>query len=251
MKIGIMDSGIGGITVLKVALQNMSSSDFIYYADTIHAPYGTKPKKEVKQYIFNVVNFLVQHSIDALVIACNTATSIAVKELRTMYSFPIVGMEPAVNLAVKVNPLKKILVFATPLTLKEEKYKLLVNKFNQQHLINSHPLPELVRFAENYIFDDTTVLNYLSNQLKSYNLEEYGTVVLGCTHFPFFKNHFKKILPAHIKIIDGHQGTINHLKTLLSYDNTSIQTNKSKITFYYSGELDVDNKILRKYLDLY
>ena len=126
MKVGIFDSGIGGITVLKTAIERLPQVEYIYYSDNLHVPYGTKPKEEVVGYVKDVVRFLVDEGVDAILIACNTATSVAVNELRRMYDIPIIGMEPAVKLALDDNESGKVLVTATPLSLKEEKYKNLI-----------------------------------------------------------------------------------------------------------------------------
>ena len=125
MKIGFFDSGIGGLTVLSEALKRLPNHEYLYYADTVHAPYGPKPKEEVREYVFKAIEFLVNEGAQIIVIACNTATSIAVSELRQKYSIPIIGMEPAVKPAIESveNSTKRVLVTATPLTLKEEKLK--------------------------------------------------------------------------------------------------------------------------------
>lgn len=248
MKIGIFDSGVGGITVLKEALNQLPNMEYIYYADTANVPYGTKPKEEVKGYIFDVVRFLAKKDIDALIIACNTATSIAVNELREKYDFPIIGMEPAVKPAVEKSEDKKVLVTATPLTLKEKKFYDLVTKLNSEDIVDPLPLPKLVKFAEDFIFNEDIIIPYLEEKLSSYNLDDYSTIVLGCTHFPFYREYFRKIVPKHIDIIDGNQGTIKHLKNTLNLKSVEESVNTKKVTFYLSGK--EDKKLLKRYLDI-
>ena len=118
MKIGIFDSGIGGLTVLAEALKEIPKGEFIYFADTGNVPYGTKSKEEVKDLVLRAGEFLYSKKIDALVVACNTATSIGIEELRKKYNVPIIGMEPAVKLALNKEDNKKVLVMSTDLTLK-------------------------------------------------------------------------------------------------------------------------------------
>ncbi|MCT4544853.1 MAG: glutamate racemase [Vallitalea sp.] len=248
MKIGFFDSGIGGITVLNESLKILPNEEYIYYADSINAPYGTKPKELVKEYIFDVVNFLISKGIDVLVIACNTATSIAVKELREKYDFPIIGMEPAVKYAIEKNKEKRVLVTATELTLKEEKYQNLVRKVDANSRVDSLALSRLVEYAENYIFERKIVVPYLKEKLKPYDLSTYSSIVLGCTHFPFYKKYFNEILPSHIEVMDGNIGTVKHLKNILEKADYSSSSNNGKVTFYYSGK--EDNSILRKYLEM-
>ena len=114
MKIGFFDSGIGGLTVLSEALKRLPNHEYLYYADTDHAPYGPKPKEEVREYVFKAIEFLVNEGAQIIVIACNTATSIAVSELRQKYSIPIIGMEPAVKPAIESveNSTKRVLVLS-------------------------------------------------------------------------------------------------------------------------------------------
>ncbi len=248
MKIGFFDSGIGGITVLHDTLKILPREDYIYYADTLHVPYGPKPKDEVKQYIFNAVEFISQQGVKAIVIACNTATCVAIKELRDKYSIPIIGMEPAVKPAIEKNKdtTKRVLVTATALTVKEEKLQNLIAKFDNEHVIDLLPLPGLVEFSEILEFDEEVVLPYLEEQLLKYDLNNYETIVLGCTHFSFFKDMFRKILPSQVDIIDGNLGTAKNLKRILKESN-SLNERKGSITFYSSGFKVEDNAELDKY----
>lgn len=249
MRIGFFDSGIGGLSVLYEALKILPHEAFIYYADTINAPYGTKPKKLVNDYIFRAVDFLIQQEIDAIVVACNTATSVAIDQLRHVYSIPIIGMEPAVKPAVErsIDKNKRVLVTATPLTLKEEKLKNLIARLDNNGKVDLLPLPMLVEFAEGGEFGDKVVLPYLQQQLSHYQLDNYSTVVLGCTHFPFFKDYFRLLLPEHIDIIDGSNGTVNHLKRLLNSRKCS--SNGKCDIVYYDSSLKVEDSFKIKRFD--
>lgn len=147
MQVGFFDSGIGGLTVLYDSLRLLPELEYLYYADIENVPYGTKSKELVKEYIFTAVDFIIKQGVDALLLACNTATSIAVRELRSKYQIPIIGMEPAVKPAIRNTKEKRVLVLATPLTLKEDKYEDLVSRVDQNHIVDSLPLPGLVEFA--------------------------------------------------------------------------------------------------------
>ena len=234
--IGFLDSGFGGITVLSEALRQLPNENYIYYADIEHVPYGTKSKEEVREYIFGAVDFLVKQGIKALVVACNTATSIAVRDLRSMYSFPIVGMEPAVKPAVQNGNGKRVLVLATPLTLREEKFHNLVQRVDHEHIVDYLAFPELVELAENMVFDKEKVIPVIKKKLENYDMNNYKTFVLGCTHFPIYRKNFKEVLPTHIDIIDGGEGTIRYLKHLLEEHNL-VNTQKAghKIKYFDSG----------------
>lgn len=250
MRIGFFDSGVGGITVLKEALKLLPNERFLYYADTANVPYGTKSKQKVKSCIFEAVDFIVHQGVKALVIACNTATSIAVKDLRKKYDIPILGMEPAVKPALEKNGDKRVLVAATPVTLKEEKYQNLVARLNCDNIVDSIPLPGLVEFAEKFIFDDGIILDYLKERLSSYNAEQYGTVVLGCTHFPFYKNYFRKLFPEDTDIIDGSLGTVKYLAKVVGENKIGAKKGRGGVVFYSSGgEKDVNSRY-GAYLDI-
>lgn len=237
MKIGFFDSGIGGLTVLSEALKRLPSHEYLYYADTMHAPYGPKPKDEVRNYVFEAVDFLVGEGAEIIVIACNTATSIAVNDLRAKYHIPIIGMEPAVKPAIELleGSGKRVLVTATPLTLKEEKLHHLIERLDQSKITDLLPLPDLVRFAESFDFSHETVIPYLNQQLVNYNISDYGAIVLGCTHFPLFASSFKEVFENGVQLIDGSVGTVSHLaKTIESLHGENSKT--PSVTFYQSGK---------------
>ncbi|SEI58322.1 glutamate racemase [Paenibacillus polymyxa] len=244
LKIGFFDSGLGGITVLSEALRRLPNENFVYMADTLHVPYGTKTPQEVLGYVKASVQTILKEDIKALVIACNTATSIAVAELRKEYKFPIIGMEPAVKPAVEMNRAngKRVLVLATPLTLKQSGYAALVSRVDDHGSVDSLPLPELVQYCEQLNFDRTELFNYFNHKLSSFNLDVYGTVVLGCTHYPFYKEILRELLPSHIQLIDGSQGTVKRLKQVLSERNllaaplTTGQLQEGHVTFLCTSQ---------------
>ncbi|AXI09247.1 glutamate racemase [Oceanobacillus zhaokaii] len=242
MRIGFFDSGIGGMTVLQQALRILPNEDYIYYADTLHVPYGEKQKEEVREYIFNAVDFMANQGIKALVIACNTATSIVVDDLRKKYNFPILGIEPAVKPAIQSCEGKqiKVLVLATNLTLREEKFHNLVKSIDHHDIVESIPLPGLVQLAESLEFREEKVVPYLKEKLSSFDLKQYGSIVLGCTHFPYFENSIKKIFTEDVNIISGSIGTAKNLKRILEARN-QINDGTGDILFFNSS-CKVENK---------
>ena len=246
MLIGFFDSGIGGVTVLHEALKTVKNADYLYYGDTANVPYGTKTKEQVRTYVLEAADFMIKKGIDVLVIACNTATSVAVEELRQTYPIPIIGMEPAVKPAVENHKDKRILVTATALALREEKLKKLITRLDAEDIVDLLPLPGLVRFAEAHAFDEETVLPYLKEELSPFNLGDFKTVVLGCTHFIDFKPIFQKLLGTGIDIIDGNKGTVNMLvKKLEELHHNGGGT--GKVTYYHSGVQVTDQDTLDGY----
>ena len=219
--IGVFDSGLGGISVLKEFVKSMPSENFIYYGDSANAPYGIKTKKEITDRCENIIEFFIKQGVKAVVIACNTATSASANILRKKYSYlPIIGMEPALKVAADGKTDNTIVVMATPLTLREEKFNNLMSRYDDENTIIKMPCPELVKIVENDLLDDEEVVeNQISDYYKGLDMKIINSVVLGCTHFVFYKDYMEKILNNNIDIVDGNVGTANHLKETLRERN--------------------------------
>lgn len=233
VKIGFFDSGIGGISVLSHARRRLPGADYLYYADTDHVPYGTKSREAIIRYSDAAVGFLAQQGVSAVVVACNTATSMAISHLREKYPFPIIGMEPAVKPAAAAHHGENILVCATPVTIAGEKLHTLIE---HNYPSDAHPdlvgLPGLVTFAENGIFDRETVCEYLATVID--RTKPYTAVVLGCTHFGYFRDSFRALLGG-IDLIDGTQGTVSRLISVLEQQNTAVPEGQGSTRFYQTG----------------
>jgi len=247
MKIGFFDSGIGGLTVLYEALKVLPQEDYLYYADTAHVPYGNKPKEIVRNYVLEAVDFMVSKGIQVLVVSCNAATSVAIDALRAKYSFPIIGMEPAIKPAVSDSAGKRVLVFAAEMTLREEKFQRLVANVDNSGIVDYVPLQELVMHAERFEFDSETILPYLEKKLIGFDLKQYGTIVLGCTHFPYFRNLIRKVVPPAIAIIDGNKGTVQNLKRKLEAIGAPMAGTGS-VEHYTSG-IKAEKRLFESYLE--
>lgn len=243
MPIGFFDSGIGGLSVLRTAIRKLPDENYIYYADTKNVPYGTKSKDDIVRFIFEAVEFLASKNIKILVVACNTATSAAINELRAHYDFPIIGMEPAVKPAIEKNKSKRILIAATSFTLRERKLESLISDLDKKNVVDKLALDKLVVYAENFNFDSTEVKNYLEDQFDSVLIEDYETIVLGCTHFIFYKEIMKELLPPHIEIIDGNEGTINQMIRIMDNNNLITPDDSRSISFYSSGIPDKIDRV--------
>lgn len=244
MKIAFFDSGIGGLNVLREAVMLMPDEKYIYYADSRNAPYGTRPKEEVMSLTFEAVENIAGHGIKALVVACNTATSIAIDALRKRFDFPVIGMEPAVKTAVEKHRDKKVLVLATPLTLRESKFQTLLKKLDSEDKVDILPLMGLVEFAESFIFADERITRYLEESFCSIDLDMYSSIVLGCTHFSFFKEQIYEITKRRLEIYDGNMGTAKRLANILG--NTGNGDEGFLLDFYVSGDKITD----RRYIDI-
>lgn len=220
--IAIFDSGIGGLSVLNEATKTLPNEDFIYFSDLANFPYGDKKTSELKKIILKNIKTLIEKDCKAVVIACNTATSVAINDLRKEFSIPIIGMEPAIKPALEKRH-KKILVLATPITLKLDKFNELRTKLDKGHDLIILPAKGLASLIENYVIkksDKKEITKYLKKLFSNIDIDkdEISTIVLGCTHYVFIKELIRKIF-TNIKIIDGNIGTINRLQSILKDKN--------------------------------
>ncbi len=217
--IGVFDSGVGGISVLKEAFNIMPNEDFIFFGDCENAPYGTKPVDKIKELTFKNVEYLLNLGAKAIMVACNTATSAAVRSLREMYpELPIVGIEPAIKPAVEAFSEGNILVMATPMTIKQDKFKFLLEKYRGNADVVPMACPGLMEFVERGELDTPELKAYLEQIIT---LEEWDSdgikkhfdvIVLGCTHYPFVKKAIREVAGDGPMIIDGSLGTAQELK---------------------------------------
>ena len=237
MKIGIFDSGIGGLSVIPAVRRALPMADILYYADGKNVPYGEKTPDEILVFSMNAVDFLVSRGARAVVVACNTATSAAITALRDKYEsgecqIPIIGMEPAVKPAVNLGG-GRVLVAATPVTVRGSKLRQLIERFDPMRVTDTLPLPMLVRLAESERFGTDEADEYIKKELSRFDLSKYSALVLGCTHFNYFKDSFSRILPSGTHIVDGVDGTVRRLVSRLG-DATA--GGDGQIEFFISGE---------------
>ncbi|NLW20276.1 MAG: glutamate racemase [Clostridiales bacterium] len=215
--IGFFDSGLGGLSVLASAKQQLPYESFIYLGDSANAPYGTKSDSEVLALSQRAVAELVKLGIKALVIACNTATGVAVQPLREQYSFPIIGLEPALKLAANTSQGGAILVMATPLTLKSQKYQQLYDQYG--HRAISLPCPGLMDFVEREEFSGSALDSYLQNLFLPFQGTPLAAVVLGCTHYLFLREAITRHLPQGTPMVDSNDGVTRQLIRRLKEEN--------------------------------
>ena len=210
--IGVFDSGVGGISVLAEARKLLPCEDFIYYGDTLHAPYGTRTPEEVLRLSEAAFDRLRERGCKAIVIACNTATAAAAATLRQKWpDFPIIAMEPALKPASQMRHGGSVLVLATPMTLKLDKFARLMALYGEGAVPLPCPgLPEIVE-----AMDFPAAEAYLRERLSAYLSPRPDAVVLGCTHYVFLRGILRNILPAGTVIVDGNLGTARQLKRVL------------------------------------
>lgn len=214
--IAVIDSGVGGISVLKELIRILPNENFIYLGDNKNAPYGTKSADEVKRIMFENVEYILGENAKAVVIACNTATATSSKDLREKYkNIPIIGIEPAIKPSAKYKEHSTVLVMATPLTLNQEKFSDLLDRFSDEANIISLPCPGLMELVEEGEIEGERIDRFLKELFTPFQNEKIDSVVLGCTHYPHVKDAIIKALGKEVMIFDGGEGTARETKRRL------------------------------------
>ncbi len=216
LPIGIIDSGVGGISVLKEIKKLLPKENYLYLSDVQNAPYGTKTESEIIRLTENAIKKLLLYPCKAIVIACNTATAAAATVLRNRYPDTlIIGLEPAVMPAARHFPGKNILVLSTEATEKTERFKRLVEIASEKSRIICLPTQKIVSFVEAGMEDSPALVAYLKSELSPYRKLRFSAVVLGCTHFPFAKKAIERALGYRPCFYDGALGAAKRLKSLI------------------------------------
>ena len=218
--IGFFDSGVGGISVLKAASLKLPCENFIYFGDTLNAPYGDKSEEQIKQLSLKACAFLVKKGVKAIVMACNTATSAAVIMMRQKYNIPVISMEPAVKPALEAKNEGRVLVLATPATVSQSRYLGLIERLGAHDQVINVGCDGLARLIEEGRTDEASIHAYLSDHLSFLHDEHIGAVVLGCTHYAFVETHIKSFVDNMTRtdcpVFDGRHGTARQLERVLA-----------------------------------
>ena len=213
--IAVFDSGVGGISVLRHLLRHMPGERFLYFGDSANAPYGSRSTEEVRQLTLSAARQLCGQGIKALVVACNTATSAAIETLRQTYpDLIVVGIEPALKPAVDRFPTGCIGVLATQVTLREEKFRRLMDHFSGSCEVLRLPAPGLVELVEAGKWDSSEAEDLLRPILEPVK-DKLDALVLGCTHYPFAYAAIRRILGENVLLLDGGDGTARETKRRL------------------------------------
>ena len=213
--IAVFDSGVGGISVLRELVRLMPQERYLYFGDSANAPYGTRPTAEVRALTLAAAERLMARGCKALVVACNTATAAAIIDLRAKYPDKIIiGIEPALKVAADHFPGGEVGVMATPVTLREEKFDVLLHRFTDACTVNKIPAPGLVELVERGMAVSEESEALLKPLLLPYR-DRLDAVVLGCTHYPFAAPVIGKLLGGHTALLDGGPGTARQTRRRL------------------------------------
>ena len=214
--IAVFDSGVGGISVLRHLVKQMPGERYLYFGDSANAPYGSRTTEEVRQLTFAAAEKLMgEYPVKALVLACNTATAAAVQQLRSAYpELIVIGIEPALKLAADHFPRGRIGVMATEVTLREEKFDMLMHRFDENCTITKIPAPGLVQLVEAGKAEEGETEDLLKTILGPY-VGKLDALVLGCTHYPFAAKAISRVLGEKVRLLDGGDGTARETRRRL------------------------------------
>ena len=219
--IAVIDSGIGGATVLRELLKVMPNENYIYFGDSANAPYGTKTVEQVQALSVATAERMLARGIKGMVIACNTATAAAAAGLREAHpEIPIIGIEPAVKPAALAKENPTVLVMATPLTLKQEKFMTLLHRYTDVAQILPLPCPGLAELIESGDFDSEREHAYPRDLFAPFNLERVDSIVLGCTHYPLVSKAILEEFGRHVELFYGGEGTARQTRRRLEERGT-------------------------------
>lgn len=214
--IAVFDSGVGGISVLRQLRKLMPEERYLYFGDSANAPYGSRPTEEIRRLAENVAEYLMGQGIKALVVACNTATSAAITALREKYPHMIVvGIEPALKPAADRFPNGTVGVLATPVTLREKKFRRLVDSYSGHCRVIDLPAPGLSQLVEHGLGDSAEAEALLRPILEPW-AGKMDALVLGCTHYPFAADTIRRIMGDAVLLLDGGEGTARETRRRLA-----------------------------------
>lgn len=248
--IGVFDSGVGGLSVLIELKKKLPNENFIFLADQLNVPYGEKTTEELVGFMYKITNYLIKkHKIKMFVVACNTATVHTIEELRSKYSFPIIGTVPAVKPAARNTETGVIAVISTPSTSESATLKNLI----KDHCQNVKVLNIGCRYLENAVeagdINSSQVKYLIAQYLKEVKNSLADHVVLGCTHYPFLKRTIQKIVGRNVKLIDSGKAIAKHTQSLLKkHDLSNIQKKKGKSVYFTTGDSVKFSKVASKLL---
>ena len=247
--VGVFDSGVGGLSVLREIRQRLPQESLLYVADSGHVPYGEKTPEFIRERSQAIAEFLLSQGAKALVLACNTATAAAVADLRARYpELPIVGMEPAVKPAAAATRSGVVGVLATTGTLKSAKFAALLDRFANDIRVITQPCPGLVEQVEAGELDSAHTRQMLRGWVEPLLAEGCDTLILGCTHYPFIKPLLAELVPETVRLVDTGAAVASQLQTLLDRHGLSTKDAAQATRYWSSGDPQAMARVLPKLL---
>ena len=218
--LGVFDSGLGGLTVVRELKRQLPKEDIVYFGDTARVPYGTKSAQSIVQFSKENVRLLLKHKVKIIVVACNSSSSFAIPTLRRKFSLPIVGViEPGAKKAVEVSKNKKVGVIATSATVQSAKYFKMIHRLDKKVKVISQACPLFVPLAEEGWFDNKITFDIAREYLLKIKKFGADAVILGCTHYPILKPVIGRVLGRGVNLIDSAKEVACEVKKILQEHN--------------------------------
>jgi len=215
--IGVFDSGLGGLTVVKELIHHLPNERIVYFGDTARVPYGTKSAKTIIRYSREIVRALLKHKVKMVVVACNTASSLALDVLKKEFDVPILGViEPGVRKAVEVTRNKKVGIIATSSTVKSGRYAMKIVQLDKNITVTSQACPLFVPLVEEGWFDHAVTYQVAREYLGDMKKNKIDSLILGCTHYPLLKGVLRNIMGPKVQLVDSAQEVALQVKELLT-----------------------------------
>ncbi len=237
--IGVIDSGVGGLTVAKELMRQLPKEELIYIGDTLRCPYGPRPKEEVMEYTWDMVNYLINQRIKMLVVACNTATAYTLDHLREHLAIPVVGViQPGARAAIKTTKNSKIGVIGTEGTIQSKAYPNALHHINPDMVVHGLACPPFVPMVEQGLLYGPSAKKVVEEALAPLKRGyEMDTLILGCTHYPLLRDTIQDVMGDEISIISSGDETAREVSVLLEYYQTLYQGQREpEHKFYATGD---------------
>ncbi len=214
--VGVFDSGLGGLTVVRELLRQMPNEDIVYFGDTARVPYGTKSPQAIINFSKENVRFLIKHKVKIIVVACNSSSSFAIAQLKKEFSLPVIGViKPGACKAALTTKNNKVGIIATSATIQSEKYATMIKKINPRIKVMSQSCPLFVPLVEEGWFDRQVTYDIAQEYLKGLKKQGVDVVILGCTHYPILKKVIQDIMGPNVTLIDSAQEVAYEIKKAL------------------------------------
>ncbi|NLD32574.1 MAG: glutamate racemase [Trichococcus flocculiformis] len=250
--IGFIDSGVGGLTVVKQAMKQLPNESIYYLGDSARCPYGPRPKEEVIQYTWEMTQFLLKKDIKMLVIACNTATAAALDVIRERIDIPVIGViNPGSRAAIKHSKNERIAVIGTKGTINSDVYKQTIKDKDKGISVISMSCPKFVPLVESNQYNGSIAKKVVAETLKPLLKESVDTLILGCTHYPLLTPLIQNVMGPCVTLIDSGAETVSEVSTLLDYfrlAESSHNKQASEYRFYTTGSPKLFSDIAENWL---
>ncbi|GGJ84329.1 glutamate racemase [Lentibacillus kapialis] len=244
--IGVIDSGVGGLTVVHELMRQLPKESLIYLGDTLRCPYGPRSEEEIKKFTWEMADFLLQKNIKLLVVACNTATAFTLEELQQQLSIPVIGViKPGARAAVKFTTNSHIGVIGTEGTIRSNAYTKALKSIDTGIHVNPLACPLFVPMVEQGMLSGAEAEEMVEETLSPMKEQSHiDTLILGCTHYPLIKDTIQKVISSQVKVISSSEETAREVSTILEFYDQLNEGEKSPAhRFYTTGEMGVFAKI--------